>query len=77
VFTTPVPSVGDIVVGRDRAGRILRISSHPEFDRVVLSIWQDASCLATVRLAPADVPDVLRALAAAAVPPADGGRAAS
>jgi hypothetical protein len=77
MFATPVPFAGDIVVGRDRAGRILRVSSHPEFDRVVLSIWQDGTCLATVRLAPADIPDVVRALAAAAVPRTSGGRAAS
>jgi hypothetical protein len=81
MFVSPLPSAGDIVVGRDRAGRILRISSHPESDRVVLSIWQGVTCLATLRLAPADIPDLVRALTAAAVPaavPGAGrGRAAS
>jgi hypothetical protein len=67
MFATPVPTHGDVVVGRDRAGRVLRISSHPEFDRVVLSIWQEGQCLATLRLAPADVPDLVRALVNAAV----------
>jgi hypothetical protein len=62
-----VPSHGDVVLGRDRAGRVLRISGHPEFDRVVLSIWQDGQCLATVRLASQDVPDLVRALVGAAV----------
>jgi hypothetical protein len=65
---TPLPTLGDIVVGRDVAGRILRISSHPEADRVVLSIWQDGRCLATVRLARADVPAVAHALAGTLVP---------
>jgi hypothetical protein len=55
------------VVGRDRAGRVLRVSSHPEFDRVVLSIWQEGQCLATLRLAPSDVPDLVRVLVDAAV----------
>jgi hypothetical protein len=34
---------------------------------VVVSIWQDAQCLATIRLAAADVPDLVRVLVAAAV----------
>jgi hypothetical protein len=67
MFATPLPSHGDVVVGRDRAGRVLRISGHPEHDRVVLSIWQEGHCLATVRLAAADVPELVRALVAAAV----------
>ncbi len=76
MFATPVPSRGDVVLGRDRAGRVLRVSSHPEFDRVVLSIWQDARCLATVRLAPGDVPELVRALSAGALPgPATAGSA--
>ena len=72
MFVTPVPSRGDVVVGRDRAGRVLRVSGHPEHDRVVLSIWQEGHCLATVRLAAADVPDLVRALVSAVVqePPA-------
>ena len=67
MFATPLPSHGDVVVGRDRAGRVLRVSGHPEHDRVVLSIWQEGHCLATVRLAAADVPDLVRALVDAAV----------
>jgi hypothetical protein len=50
------------------AGRELRISGHPESDRVVLSIWQDGRCQATVRLARSDVPEVTRALVAGLVP---------
>ena len=65
---TPLPAIGDVVAGRDVAGRELRISGHPESDRVVLSIWQSGHCLATVRLARADVPEVTRALVAGLVP---------
>ena len=72
MFVTPVPSIGDYVVGRDATGRVLRISSHPEVNRVVLSIWQEGRCLATVRLAEEDVPDLVRALTAAVVPEHDG-----
>jgi hypothetical protein len=69
MFATPLPTHGDVVVGRDRAGRVLRVSAHPEFDRVVLSIWQEGQCLATVRLAAGDVPDLVRTLVAAVVEP--------
>jgi hypothetical protein len=67
MFVSPIPSRGDVVVGRDVVGRVLRIGAHPESDRVVLSIWQEGRCLATVRLASADVPDVVRSLTAALV----------
>ena len=67
MFVTPLPAHGDIVVGRDRAGRVLRVSGHPEIDRVVLSIWQEGQCLATIRLAGSDVPDLVRALAGTVV----------
>ncbi len=40
VYVSPLPTRGDIVVGRDIAGRVLRVSGHPGQDRVVLSIWQ-------------------------------------
>jgi hypothetical protein len=65
---TPLPSIGDVIAGRDVAGRELRISGHPSSDRLVLSIWQDGRCQATVRLARADVPEVTRALVASLVP---------
>lgn len=55
MFVTPVPRIGDVVAGRDAMGRVLRISAHPSSDRVVLSIWQDGTCLATVRLAGEDL----------------------
>lgn len=55
VFVTPVPRLGDVVLGRDGVGRVLRVSGHPGNDRVVLSIWQDGVCLGTVRLAGADL----------------------
>lgn len=67
---SPLPAHGDIVVGRDVAGRVLRVSGHPELDRVVLSIWQDSRCLATIRLATDEVPELVRVLTCALVHPA-------
>src|SRR3954452_23780076 len=51
---TPAPHRGTVLVGRDVAGRALRVSAHPEHGRVVLSIWQGPQCLATIRLAEED-----------------------
>ena len=59
---TPLPVHGDVIVGRDAAGKILRVSTHPELDRVVLSIWDGARCVATLRLASGDVPELVRVL---------------
>jgi hypothetical protein len=61
------------VLGRDRPGRALRVSSHPELGRVVLSLWDGDRCIGTLRVAPSDVPDMVRALTGAAVAAADGG----
>lgn len=65
---SPLPREGATLIGRDRAGRTLRIASHPESSRVVLSVWQDGTCQATVRLAPADVADLVAELARVLVP---------
>ena len=65
---SPLPSRGTVLLGRDVAGRALRVSSHPEAGRVVLSIWQDTTCIATVRLTQDDVPELVRALSAALLP---------
>ena len=62
-----MPGRGDVVVGRDRAGRVLRVTAHPELGRVVLSIWQEGTCIATFRLAPGDIPDLVRVLSAVAL----------
>lgn len=61
---SPLPAHGTVLVGRDRVGRTLRVSAHPAAGRVVLSIWQDTTCVATVRLAPDDVADLVAALTA-------------
>lgn len=64
---TPAPVAGAVLAGRDRPGRALRVSAHPEVGRVVLSTWDGERCVSTVRLAAHDVPALVAALAAAAV----------
>lgn len=67
VTISPLPRHGDVIVGRDVAGRTLRMSGHPESGRVVLSIWQDNVCRATLRLAPEDVPQFVEMLTRTAI----------
>jgi hypothetical protein len=59
---SPLPRRGSTLLGRDAAGRRLRVSSHPDAGRVVLSIWQDDVCRATLRLAEDDVPELVKML---------------
>jgi hypothetical protein len=59
---SPLPVHGDVIVGRDAVGKVLRVSRHSELDRVVLSIWDGGRCVATLRLATGDVPEVVRVL---------------
>jgi hypothetical protein len=66
---SPLPRHGSTLLGRDTAGRRLRVSSHPDAGRVVLSIWQDDICRATLRLAEEDVPELVRMLSASLIPP--------
>lgn len=68
---TPIPRRGVVLPGRDAASRMLRVSFHPEVERVVVSIWDHDICMATLRLAPEDVPDLVRGLTAALLPPAE------
>lgn len=42
--------------------RMLRTSWHPEDGVVVLSVWDDHTCLATFRLPAAEVPDLVGVL---------------
>jgi len=66
---SPLPRQGSTLLGRDKAGRRLRVSSHPDAGRVVLSIWQDDICRATLRLAEEDVPELVKMLSSSLVQP--------
>ena len=65
---TPLPRRGGVLSGQDAAARMLRVSYHPEVARVVLSIWDHDVCMATLRLTPEDVPELVRGLTAALLP---------
>jgi hypothetical protein len=69
VTISPLPRQGSTLLGRDTAGRRLRVSSHPDSGRVVLSIWQDDLCRATLRLAEQDVPELVKILSASLIGP--------
>jgi len=64
---SPLPRRGSTLLGRDKAGRRLRVSSHPDAGRVVLSIWQDDVCRATLRLAEEDVPELVKMLSSSLI----------
>jgi hypothetical protein len=49
----------------DERGVGLRVTWHPERDLVVLSVWQDDSCVGTFRMPVQDVPRLTGLLAAA------------
>jgi hypothetical protein len=49
----------------DERGAGLRVTWHPERDLVVLSVWQDDSCVGTFRMPVQDVPRLSGLLAAA------------
>ena len=66
---SPLPRQGSTLLGRDKAGRRLRVSSHPDAGRVVLSIWQDDICRATLRLAEEDVPELVKMLSSSLIQP--------
>ena len=65
---SPLPRDGATLSGRDRSGRTLRIARHAGTERVVLSVWQDGTCLATVRLAPSDVVELVSELTRTLLP---------
>jgi len=70
---SPLPIRGEVVVDARGGARALRVSWHPEYGLVVLSIWRGDTCAATVQVDSAEVPhlvDVLvRGLAASSAPP--------
>ncbi|HBX82917.1 MAG TPA: hypothetical protein DEH05_17815 [Propionibacteriaceae bacterium] len=39
-----------MITDAERPGRALRFSRHDDHDRLIVSIWQEGLCLATVRL---------------------------
>lgn len=58
----PFPPLGEVFVGRDAVEKGLRVSWHPEADRLVLSVWRGERCACTVRLTVSDAARLAAAL---------------
>lgn len=60
----PVAATASGVVLADArgGGRVMRVTWHHEVDLVVLSVWRDGTCVATVRVTRDDVPALVNAL---------------
>ena len=70
-----LPVSGEILPDARGGDRWMRVTWHDEADLVVLSLWRGDSCVATFRLAPDQVPqlvnDLVAGLAARGTRPAD------
>ena len=64
---SPLPRRGGVQFDARDEGRALRISAHPESNSVVLSIWREGACVATHQVMAADVPALIKLLAATLV----------
>jgi hypothetical protein len=60
----PRPAAGAVLGDARGDGRALRVTWHEEAGVVVLSVWRGNLCTTTVRLAPAEVVDLVETLAA-------------
>jgi hypothetical protein len=59
---SPVPDGVEYFLDSRGDDRALRVRWHHEADVVVLSMWRDAECVASFRLAVEEVPDLIAAL---------------
>lgn len=64
---SPLPRRGGVLMDLRTEGRVLRVSAHPESGSVVLSMWRAGYCVGTHQIAAADVPDLIKMLAASLV----------
>jgi hypothetical protein len=58
----PFPGSGAVLTDVRGENRWMRVTWHDEAGVVVLSLWRDASCVSTLRLAREDVPALVSAL---------------
>jgi hypothetical protein len=58
-----LPTVGGVFADIRNQARALRVSWHTEAGLVVLSLWDGGRCTGTARIAAADVPELIHALA--------------
>jgi len=72
-----LPASGAVLPDQRGGSRWMRVTWHEEDDLVVLSIWHDGTCTATLRLARAEVPALVSALVDGLAGPATGVPASS
>ena len=63
-----LPVSGAVLPDVRGEARWMRVTWHAEDDLVVLSLWREAACVGTLRLARADVPAMVTALVEGLVP---------
>jgi len=71
---SPLPVQGGVHVDPRGDGRALRISAHPEFGTVTISIWREDCCVATHHVPTRDMPGLVELLTAALVDQAESRR---
>jgi hypothetical protein len=59
-----LPVSGEILADARGGDRWMRVTWHDEADLVVLSLWRGDGCVATFRLAPGQVPQLVNDLVA-------------
>jgi hypothetical protein len=64
----PVPATGSVFLDARADGHALRVTWHPEAEVVVLSVWKDNVCAATVRLHPDQAVELVETLVAGLLP---------
>ena len=57
-----LPVSGEILPDARGGDRWMRVTWHDEADLVVLSLWRDDACVATFRLTPEQVPQLVNDL---------------
>ena len=60
----PRPIAGAVLADARGEGRAVRVTWHGEAGIVVLSVWRDNVCTASVRLAPTEAVELIHTLAA-------------
>ena len=72
-----IPATGAVLLDARGEGRALRVTWHSEARIVVLSVWKDNVCTATVRLHPDQAASLIEALAAGLARRSDPGLASA
>jgi hypothetical protein len=64
VAGTVMPDLREIIADLRGTDRALRVSAHPDLDLVVLSIWREDHCVASVQIAASEISALVNVLVA-------------